>query len=74
MPLWDLLIWTGAAVSVAGLLGIIWCIVKVARLRGSTRPEEETRRAMQSAVSLNLAAFFLSIIGLMMVVIGVILS
>ncbi|MEQ3626690.1 MAG: hypothetical protein ABNH26_12765 [Celeribacter sp.] len=74
MPLWDLLIWTGAAVSVVGLLGIVWCIVKVSRLRGSTRPEEETRRAMQSAVNLNLAAFFLSMIGLMMVVIGVILA
>lgn len=70
----DLLIPTGAAVTVAGLAGLVWCIVKVARARKSGLSEEELRAVMQSTVAMNMGALFVSAIGLMMVVVGVILA
>jgi hypothetical protein len=68
------LIWMGAAVTVAGLLGLIWCIIGVARARRAGLSDEALKTRLQRAVALNLAALFLSVIGLMMVVIGILFS
>ncbi len=70
----ETLIWAGAAVSLAGLAGLVFCIVKVARARRKSLPDEALRAELQKVVPLNLAALFLSVIGLMMVVIGIFLS
>ncbi|MDH3263561.1 MAG: hypothetical protein OEM24_06145 [Paracoccaceae bacterium] len=68
------LIWSGSAVSLLGVAGIVWCIVLVARARGGGLPDPEVRARLQRVVALNLGALFLSAIGLMMVVIGIILG
>lgn len=70
----EILIWAGAAVSLLGLAGLIWCIVKVWRARRAGLPDAEMRQVLQKIVPLNTGALFLSVIGLMMVVIGVMLG
>lgn len=70
----DWLIWTGAAVSVAGLLGLVYCIVRVWRARRAGLPDAELREAVRRVVPLNMGALFLSVIGLMMVILGIFLG
>lgn len=72
--MFEIMIWAGAAVSVLGLAGLVWCIIRVARARRAGLNEDELRAEVQAVLPLNLAALFLSVIGLMFVVIGVILA
>jgi hypothetical protein len=67
----ELLIWGGAAISLAGLAGLIWCIVYVARARRARLPEDELRDKLRRALPMNLGALFLSVIGLMLVILGI---
>jgi hypothetical protein len=67
------LIWGGAAVSVAGLGGLVWCIFKVAAAKRAKHSDEELRAIIKNIVPINLGALFLSVIGLMMVIMGVFL-
>lgn len=68
------LIWVGAAVSVAGLAGLVWCILKVVKARKAGLSDEELRDVVKKVVPLNMGALFLSTIGLMMVILGIFLS
>ncbi|MCB2095870.1 MAG: hypothetical protein H6901_01875 [Rhodobacteraceae bacterium] len=68
------LVWIGTAVTVAGLAGLIWCIIGVARARRAGLPDAQLRARLQRAVALNLGALLLSALGLMMVVVGVFLA
>jgi hypothetical protein len=70
----ELVIWSGAALTVLGLVGLLWCIRIVLQKRKANLPEAEMRAALQKVVALNMAALGVSAIGLMMVVIGVILT
>ena len=70
----DYLIWAGATVSLLGLAGLVWCIVKVWRARRANLDDEAMRAVLRAAMPLNTAALFLSVIGLMMVVSGVLLG
>ncbi|NNE51082.1 MAG: hypothetical protein HKN30_01610 [Sulfitobacter sp.] len=70
----DLVIWSGVAISLLGLLGLIWCIVKVARAKRARLPDDKMRAVLQSALPLNLGALFLAVIGLMMVIVGIFLT
>ena len=70
----DYLIWTGALVTLLGLAGLTWCIVKVQRARARGADEKALKAELQKVVALNLGALFISAIGLMMVVVGILLS
>lgn len=70
----DILIWTGAAISLIGLLGIVWCILKVAKAKRSGMDDAQLREAVGKIVPLNLGALFLSVIGLMIVILGIFLG
>ncbi len=70
----EMLVWGGAAVSLAGLVGLVWCILKVWRLRRAGLSDAEMRTAVQAVLPINLAALFLSVIGLMLVVVGIMLG
>ncbi len=70
----DLLIWIGAAISLAGVAALGWCIVLAARARRAGLADAEMRAALQRALVVNMAALAISAIGLMMVVVGVILT
>lgn len=67
----DWIIWSGAALSLLGLVGLVWCILKVTRAKRAQLDDEAMRAVLQSALPLNLGALFLSVIGLMMVVVGI---
>ena len=68
------LIRIGAVVTVVGLIGLVWCIVTVARGRKQGRDEDAMKARLQKVVAVNMAALFLSAIGLMMVVVGILLG
>ncbi|MBE0452835.1 hypothetical protein [Roseovarius autotrophicus] len=70
----EMLVWAGALVSLGGLAGLVWCILKVWRARRAGLSDEELRAAVRAVVPLNMGALFLSVIGLMMVVVGVMLG
>lgn len=70
----DVVIWVGAAISLAGLGGIIACIVATARARRAKLEDAEMRARLKRMVSYNLAALLVSAIGLMCVVAGIMLG
>ncbi|MDX1780539.1 MAG: hypothetical protein R3256_04385 [Thalassovita sp.] len=70
----DWLIWGGAAISVIGLAGLLWCIFKVAAAKRAGLSDEELRDAVKRVVPINMGALFLSVIGLMMVILGIFLG
>lgn len=70
----DIVIWTGAALSMLGLVGLIWCILTVSRAKRKNLSDEEMRSVLQKALPLNLGALFLSVIGLMMVIVGIFMA
>ena len=68
------LIWGGAALSLAGLLGLIWCILTVMRAKRQSQSDDELRAAVQRVLPWNLGALFVSVLGLMTVIVGVVLG
>jgi len=68
------LIWIGAAMSLLGLVGLIWCIVIVLGARRAGLDEEAMRAKLARVLPLNMGALLLSVIGLMMVVVGILLT
>ena len=70
----EYLVWIGTAVSGIGLAGLVWCIVVVARAKRAQLSDEDMRNRLQQVMPLNLGALFLSVIGLMLVVVGVLLG
>ena len=67
----ELLVWLGAAVSLVGLGGLVWCIAKVWKARKSGATDDELRAVVRAVVPWNTGALFLSMTGLMMVVLGI---
>jgi hypothetical protein len=70
----EALIWIGAVVSLLGVAGLIACILIAARARRDGLDDAAMSARLQKVVALNMAALFLSAIGLMMVVVGILLS
>ena len=68
------LIWIGTAVTLAGLAGLVLSILKVRTARRDARDDADLKRRLQSIIPLNLGAFLLSALGLMMVMTGLFLS
>ena len=66
------MIWIGAAVTLAGLGGLLWCILSVIRARRAGLGDDALRARLQRIVVWNLGALFLSVIGLMLVVVGIV--
>jgi len=72
--MFEIMIWAGAALSLVGLAGLVWCILRVVRARRAKLDDDDMRAVLQSVLPMNMAALFLSAIGLMLVVIGIILG
>ena len=68
------LVWTGAAITLLGLGGIVWCILVALRARRAGLEDAALRARMRRVVVVNFAALMVSALGLMMVVAGVILA
>ena len=70
----EIVVWIGAVLSGLGLIGIIYSIVAVARAKRANLPDEELRARISKILPINLGALFVSMIGLMAVIIGVVLG
>lgn len=64
----------GALISGLGIIGLVLSAVKIMRARQAGLEDAELRTRVQSAMVLNMGALFLSMIGLMMVVVGILLG
>ena len=69
----EFLVWAGAALSLMGLAGLIWSIVKVISARRKTQDDAELRAAVQAVLPWNMGALFVSVLGLMLVILGIFL-
>ena len=69
-----ILIWIGAAISILGLAGIVYSIVAVTRAKRANLSDEELRARVAKVLPINMGALFLSVLGLMMVIVGISLS
>ena len=69
----EILIWIGSILSLLGLAGLLWCIKTILRAKKAAVSDEELRISLQKVVPFNMAALFLSAIGLMLVILGIML-
>jgi hypothetical protein len=74
MTIFNALIWLGAIVAVGGVALLALCILRVSRARRDAASDEALRAALQRIVPLNVGALLLSVLGLMLVVIGILLG
>lgn len=70
----EMLVWGGAALSVAGLVGIVYSIIAVARARRAGLDDDTLRARMSRILPVNLGALLLSVLGLMTVAVGIMLG
>jgi hypothetical protein len=68
------LIWAGAALTLVGLVGLGYCILRASRAKRAGLDDAAMRAELQKVVVINLAAVGVSALGLAMVVAGVILG
>lgn len=68
------LVWIGAVISFTGFCGLVLSIIRVNKARKAGLSDEDLRAAVQSAMPLNLGSLFLSVIGLMLVMLGMAFS
>ena len=69
-----ILIWIGTALSALGLAGLIWCIAQALRARRAELDDSALRIRLQRLVAWNLGALFTSMLGLMLVIVGLVLG
>jgi hypothetical protein len=69
-----ILIWGGALLSLFGLIGLLFSMYKVAKAKKNNTSDQELRDSIKAAMPLNLASLFVSVLGLMSVIIGVLMS
>ena len=74
MNVFQALIWGGTALTLAGLVALVWCIVTAIRLRGAGQDDDVVRARMRRVVAVNMAALALSTLGLMCVILGIMLG
>lgn len=70
----EILVYIGAALGVLGLIGLVICMIRAARIKQGGMEEAEIQAAFQRLAALNMGALFLSVIGLMCIVMGMLLS
>lgn len=69
--MFEIITWGGAALSVAGLTGLVWCILRVMKARKAGLSDDALRAVVQGVLPWNLGALFLSVMGLMLVILGI---
>lgn len=70
----QVLMWVGAVVTLAGVAGLMATAVRAWKLRQLGLPDDQIRAALHRAVVWNMAALLIATIGLMMVVLGIALG
>ena len=67
------MILSGAIVTIIGLSGLIYCILKAFRAKKSGLKGEELSNQLKKLVLVNLISLFLSAIGLGLVIVGILI-
>lgn len=67
-------IWAGAALTVVGLAGLIYCILRATKAKRLGLDDAAMRAELQRVVMINLAAVGVSGLGLAVVVTGILLG
>lgn len=70
----ETLVWVGAGISVLGLFGILASVVLIMRAKRQATSDDDLRLRLNKLLPVNLGALFLSVIGLMVVVVGIMLG
>ncbi|MCG7622403.1 hypothetical protein [Epibacterium sp. Ofav1-8] len=70
----EYLVWAGGTLSILGMIGLVWCVVSVMRAKRKGLSDDELRAVLQSVLPKNLGALLLSVLGLMLVMVGLFLS
>jgi hypothetical protein len=70
----EVIVWIGAALTLAGVGMLLWCIVSVAKARRAGLAEDALKARLQRIVALNLAALGVSGLGLATVILGIVLA
>lgn len=68
------LVWAGTALAVTGLATLGYCIVAAISAKRAGLPDPELRARLQRIVSINMGALLISVLGLMSVVVGVLMT
>jgi hypothetical protein len=68
------MIWAGAVVSLAGIGGLVYCVLRALRARRAGLADDAMRAELQRVVVINLASLGVSALGLMLVVAGIVLG
>lgn len=69
----DNLMWIGALISLVGMAGIVYCAVQVWKAKQADLGDEALYARIRAVMPINLASMFISVIGLMAVVVGILL-
>lgn len=69
----EYLIWAGGGLSILGMVGLVWCVWTVIRAKRKGLTDDELRDVLQSVLPKNLGALLLSVLGLMLVMVGLFL-
>jgi uncharacterized membrane protein len=68
------LIWAGAAMTLIGLAGLAYCVLRAIRARRAGLADTEMRAELQRVVAINMGAMGVSALGLALVVTGILLG
>lgn len=68
------LIWGGAGLTLLGVAGLGYCVLRTLKARKAGLSEEALRAELQRVVTINLGALGVSVLGLMLVVLGIFLG
>ena len=68
------LVWAGALVSLVGIGGLVYCVMRALNARRSGLADEAMRAELQRVVVVNMGALAVSALGLMLVVLGIFLG
>jgi hypothetical protein len=70
----EYLIWTGGALTLAGMVGLVLCVLRVMRAKRKKLHDEALRVVLQGVLPMNLGALALSVLGLILVMVGLVLG
>ncbi|MCX7289046.1 MAG: hypothetical protein NTW20_16260 [Rhodobacterales bacterium] len=68
------LIWVGAVMTLLGVAGLGYCVVRAIRAKGAGLEDNDLRAELQRVIAINLAALGVSALGLALVVTGILLG
>jgi hypothetical protein len=68
------LIWAGAALTLLGVAGLVYCVLRALKARRAGLSDDALRTELQRIVLINLGALGVSVLGLMLVVLGIFLG